>query len=80
MKTTAKSPAEQLAPGRAVTLANVAEGAEALVTADLARAIAARPKPPAVSLAVVCRDGTRMQQLARLMTASRRMAASSPSA
>src|SRR4051794_28998634 len=67
MKTTAKSPAEQLAPGRAVTLANVAEGAEALVTADLARAIAARPKPPAVSLAVVCRDGTRMQQLARAL-------------
>ena len=28
MKTIAKSPAEQLAPGRAVTLANVAEGAE----------------------------------------------------
>src|SRR6516165_120401 len=65
MKTTAKSPAEQLTPGRALTLANVAEGAEALVTADLARAVAARPKPPAVSLAVVCRDGARMQQLAR---------------
>src|SRR5690242_18580817 len=67
MKTIAKSPAEQLAPGRALTLANVAEGAEALVTADLARAIAARPKPPAVSLAVVCRDGSRMQQLARAL-------------
>src|SRR3954470_3560585 len=65
MKTTAKSPAEQLAPGRAVTLANVAEGAEGLVISDLARAVAARPKPPAVSLAVVCRDGPRMQQLAR---------------
>src|ERR1700744_1391322 len=60
-------PADELAPGRAVTLANVAEGAEALVTADLARAVAARPKPPAVSLAVVCRDGARMQQLARAL-------------
>ena len=34
---------------------------------DLARAVAARPKPPAVSLAVVCRDGPRMQQLARAL-------------
>src|SRR5207244_11134850 len=31
----------------------------------LARGVAARPNPPAVSLAVVCRDGPRMQQLAR---------------
>src|ERR671936_3193082 len=67
MKTTAKSPAEQLAPGRALTLANVAEGAEGLVVSDLARAIAARPKKPAVSLAVVCRDGPRMQQLERAL-------------
>ena len=44
-------------PGRALTFANVAEGAEGLVVSDLARAVAARPKPPAVSLAVVCRDG-----------------------
>ena len=56
-----------LAPGRALTFANVAEGAEGLVVSDLARAIAARPKPPAVSLAVVCRDGPRMQQLARAL-------------
>ena len=54
-------------PGRALTLANVAEGAEGLVVSDLARAIAARPKQPAVSLAVVCRDGARMQQLARAL-------------
>src|SRR6476646_3167358 len=51
----------------ALFLANVAEGAEGLVVSDLARAIAARPKPPAVSLAVVCRDGPRMQQLARAL-------------
>jgi transcription-repair coupling factor (superfamily II helicase) len=67
MKSPAKSPAALLAPGRALTLANVAEGAEGLVTSDLARAIAARPKPPAISLAVVCRDGPRMQQLARAL-------------
>lgn len=67
MKPQHKSPAERLAPGRALTLANVAEGAEGLVVSDLARAIAARPKRPAVSLAVVCRDGGRMQQLARAL-------------
>src|SRR4030088_2898076 len=59
MKSPTRSPAELLAPGRALTFANVAEGAEGLVVSDLARAVAARPKPPAVSLAVVCRDGPR---------------------
>jgi transcription-repair coupling factor (superfamily II helicase) len=67
MKSPVASPASQLAPGRALTLANVSEGAEGLIVADLARAIAAKPKPPAVSLAVVCRDGPRMQQLARAL-------------
>src|SRR4030088_3204870 len=67
MKQPTRSPAELLAPGRALTFANVAEGAEGLVVSDLARAVAARPKPPAVSLAVVCRDGPRMQQLARAL-------------
>ncbi|MCG6204300.1 transcription-repair coupling factor [Rhodopseudomonas sp. HC1] len=65
MKTPARSPAELLAPGKALTFANVAEGAEGLIVSDLARAVAARPKPPAVSLMVICRDGPRMQQLAR---------------
>src|SRR6201988_1321492 len=67
MKPAVKSPAELLAPGRALTLANVAEGAEGLVISDLARAIAARAKKPAISLAIVCRDGPRMQQLARAL-------------
>ena len=67
MKPLVKSPAELLAPGRALTLANVAEGAEGLVVSDLARAIAARPKKPPISLAVICRDGPRMQQLARAL-------------
>ena len=66
MKPLVKSPAELLAPGRVLTLANVAEGAEGLVVSDLARAIAARKKP-AISLAVICRDGPRMQQLARAL-------------
>ena len=67
MKQPVKSPAQLLAPGRALTLSNVAEGAEGLVVSDLARAIAARPKKSAISLAVVCRDGPRMQQLARAL-------------
>ncbi len=67
MKQPVRSPAQLLAPGRALTFANVAEGAEGLVVSDLARAVAARPKPPAVSLAVICRDGPRMQQLARAL-------------
>ena len=51
MKQPVQSPAQMLTPGRALTFANVAEGAEGLVISDLARAVAARPKPPAVSLA-----------------------------
>ena len=68
MKQPFQSPAQLLLPGRALTFANVAEGAEGLIISDLARAVAARPKPPAVSLAVVCRDGPRLQQLARAKT------------
>ena len=49
MKAPVKSPAALLAPGRALTFANVAEGAEGLVVSDLARAVAAEPRPPAVS-------------------------------
>ena len=67
MKQQGQSPAQSLVPGRALTFANVAEGAEGLIVSDLARAVAARPKPPAVSLAVVCRDGPRLQQLARAL-------------
>jgi transcription-repair coupling factor (superfamily II helicase) len=63
----AKSPAVLLAPGKPLTLANVADGAEGLVVADLARAVAARPHPPATSAVVICRDGPRMAALARAM-------------
>jgi transcription-repair coupling factor (superfamily II helicase) len=65
MKKTATSPAGLLSPGHALTIANVAEGAEGLIVSDLARAISAQPKRSAITLAVVCRDGPRMQQLAR---------------
>jgi transcription-repair coupling factor (superfamily II helicase) len=63
----ARSPADQLAPGKPLTLANVAEGAEGLIISDLARTVAAKPHPPAVSLTVICRDGPRMAQLARAL-------------
>jgi transcription-repair coupling factor (superfamily II helicase) len=79
----AKSPAQKLAPGKPLTLAGIADGAEGLVIADLARAIAAGDKAPAISIAVVCRDGPRMATLSRalgffasdieVLTASRRM-------
>lgn len=63
----ARSPAELLVPGRALTLSNVADGAEGLVIADLARAVAARKDAPATSLIVVCRDGQRSAALARAL-------------
>jgi transcription-repair coupling factor (superfamily II helicase) len=59
------SPADLLKPGLPLTLTQVADGAEGLVLADLARAIAARRDAPAISLCVICRDGQRMAQLAR---------------
>jgi transcription-repair coupling factor (superfamily II helicase) len=63
----ARSPAELLAPGRALTLSNVADGGEGLIVADLARAIAAKRDAPAVSVMMVCRDDQRMAQLARTL-------------
>src|SRR3954452_17374283 len=63
----AKSPAELLVPGRALTLSGVADGAEGLIVADLARAVAAKPNAPVTSLVVICRDGPRMAQLARAL-------------
>jgi len=60
-----ESPAERLKAGRPLTLAGVLDGAEGLVVADLARAIAASKNPPAISLALVCRDGPRMAAASR---------------
>ena len=43
----------------------MADGAEGLVIADLARAVAARKNAPATSVLAICRDGPRMAALAR---------------
>jgi transcription-repair coupling factor (superfamily II helicase) len=67
LRSPARSPAERLAPGRPLLLSSVADGAEGLVLADLARAVAAGKAPPAISLAVICRDGPRMAMLARAL-------------
>jgi transcription-repair coupling factor (superfamily II helicase) len=64
----AKSPAERLKAGRPLTLAGVPDGAEGLVVADLARAIAAGKNPPPISLAVICRDGPRMAAASRALS------------
>ena len=68
MSAAGKSPADLLKPGKPLTLSQVADGAEGLVFADLARAIAAKKDPPAISLAVVCRDGQRMATLSRALS------------
>ncbi|MGA2815667.1 MAG: hypothetical protein ABSE67_05125, partial [Xanthobacteraceae bacterium] len=65
MRSPARSPAQRLAPGRPLLLSGIADGAEGLVLADLARSIAAGARAPAISLAVICRDGSRMAMLAR---------------
>ncbi len=63
----ARSPAHRLTVGRPLLFAGMADGAEGLVIGDLARAIAAGKSPPAISLAVICRDGARMAMLARAL-------------
>ena len=68
MSTSGKSPAALLKAGKPLVLAQVADGAEGLVLADLARAVAAGKDAPAVSLAVICRDGQRMAALSRALT------------
>jgi transcription-repair coupling factor (superfamily II helicase) len=62
---TTRSPAELLKPSRPLTLSGVADGAEGLVIADLARAVAALRNAAATSLIVICRDGPRSAALAR---------------
>ena len=67
----AKSPAELLEPGRPLTISGVADGAEGLVVADLARTVAARTGAPATSLVVICRDGPRMAALMEALPQAR---------
>src|SRR5271166_3225432 len=64
---TSGNPADGLIAGRPLTLMGVADGAQGLVVADLARSLAARPDAPAVSLVMVCRDGPRMAALRRAL-------------
>ena len=68
MSAAGKSPAGLLKTGKPLTLSQVADGAEGLVLADLARAIAAKKDAPAISLAVICRDGQRMATLSRALS------------
>jgi transcription-repair coupling factor (superfamily II helicase) len=68
MTARAKSPAELLRPGEPLLLSNVADGAEGLVIADLARAVAAHRHALAISALVVCRDGQRMAALMRALS------------
>ena len=68
MSAAGKSPAGLLKLGKPLTVSRVADGAEGLVLADLARAIAAKKDAPAVSLAVICRDGQRMATLSRALS------------
>jgi transcription-repair coupling factor (superfamily II helicase) len=56
-----------LAGGGPLALMGLAEGAQGLAAAELARAMATRPDAPPVSLVVICRDGTRMAALARAL-------------
>jgi transcription-repair coupling factor (superfamily II helicase) len=63
----ALSPAEHFKRGRPVVLAGVAEGAAAVVVADIARALSAREQAPGPALVVVCRDGARMGELSRAL-------------
>ena len=48
-----RNPADALVARRALTLMNTADGAEGLVLADLARALAVRPDAPPVPLLAV---------------------------
>ncbi len=68
VRTPAVSPAARLKAGRPLLLSGVADGAEGVVLADLARALAAGSDAPAISLAVVCRDGPRMAALSRALS------------
>jgi transcription-repair coupling factor (superfamily II helicase) len=63
----ARSPSDLLEAGRPLMLADVADGAEGLVCADLARAVAGRRQAPATSLLIICRDGARMAALSRAL-------------
>jgi transcription-repair coupling factor (superfamily II helicase) len=49
MRSAARSPAQSLKTGQALTLSGVTDGAEGLIFADLARTVAARADAPALA-------------------------------
>jgi len=57
--------AEDIAPGKKLTLSRVPDGMEGLVVADLARSLAAKKTAAWPTLAVICRDGQRLAALER---------------
>jgi transcription-repair coupling factor (superfamily II helicase) len=60
-------PADRLAPGKPLVIANAPDGFSSLVVADLARSFAARAKAGAKRILVVCRDAERMAAFERAL-------------
>lgn len=62
------SPADRLAPGKHLTIANAPDGFSGLIAADLARSFAARAKSASKRILVVCRDAERMAAFERALS------------
>jgi transcription-repair coupling factor (superfamily II helicase) len=60
------APAARLAPGKPLAIANVPDGFEGVVVADLARSVAARAKA-GPALLVLCRDAERLAAVQRAL-------------
>src|SRR5262249_26494909 len=58
-------PADRLAPGKSLTIANAPDGFSGLIAADLARNFAARSQSKSKRILVVCRDAEVMAAFAR---------------
>jgi transcription-repair coupling factor (superfamily II helicase) len=67
MNTRPLTPATRLTVGKALTIAGVPDGFEAVVVADLARSVAAQTKSERPSLLVLCRDAERLAALSRAL-------------
>jgi transcription-repair coupling factor (superfamily II helicase) len=68
MNKAALSPAIRLVPGKALTVTGVPDGFQAVVVADLARAVAAKSKEAGASILVLCRDAERLAALERALS------------
>lgn len=62
------SPADRIAPGKHLTIANAPDGFSGLIAADLARSFAARAKAASKRILVVCRDAERMAAFERALS------------